>query len=208
MVLCGLTNRSSLARLALPLAGGMLLYRGLSGKCDVYRALGVNTAARGSSHASLDSGEGVRVEHAVTIRRPASELYRYWRRLDQLPRFMHHLEEVRPLGGRRSHWVARGPLGVHLEWDADVINDRRDELIAWRSALGSQVDTAGSVHFTPRGDGSTEVRVNLRYDPPGGKLGAAVARLLGEAPEQQVREDLERFKQMMESTRAPVGAAV
>jgi uncharacterized membrane protein len=119
---------------------------------------------------------------------------------------MQHLEGVRAEGSR-SHWVACGPLGHRVEWDAEIITDSVNELIGWRSLPGSEVDTAGSVHFRelPEGRG-TEVRVSLKYDPPAGKLGAAVARLFGASPQSQVREDLRRFKQFMETGEIPTTA--
>jgi len=180
-------------------AGGFLLYRGLAGNCPMYQALGVGTDGASGSEAVIPAREGVKVEHAVTVNRPAGEVYRFWRNVSQLPRFMNHLKEVRETGAGKSHWVARGPLGVSVEWDAELIEDR-PEVISWRSLPGSDVDKAGSVHFTaaPAGRG-TEVRVALKYDPPAGKVGAAVARLLGESPEKQIEADLARFKSMLES---------
>src|SRR5581483_8390332 len=146
------------------------------------------------------AGHGYKIEGAVTVNKPAGDLYRFWRQLDNLPRFMDHLKEVRMLGNGRSHWVAEGPMGTSVEWDAEVVNERFGELIAWQSLPGSDVNTAGSVHFTPApGNRGTEVRVELKYDPPAGKLGAWFASLFGEAPGQQVRADLQRFKEMMES---------
>ena len=116
---------------------------------------------------------------------------------------MRNLESVK-VDGDRSHWVARGPLGHSVEWDAEIVNRRENELIAWRSLEGSQVDTAGSVHFVPLGgDRGTEVRVVLKYDPPGGRIGSAVAWLFGASPERQIREDLRRFKQVMETGTVP-----
>jgi uncharacterized membrane protein len=113
---------------------------------------------------------------------------------------MKHLESVKVTGGDRSHWVAKGPAGTSVEWDAEVYNEKENELIAWRSLEGSQVDNAGSVHFESAAGGrGTIVRVVLKYDPPAGKLGAVVARLFGESPAQQIDEDLRRFKQLMET---------
>src|SRR5262249_46834300 len=147
------------------------------------------------------------VEQAVTINRPAADLYRFWRSFENLGRFMAHLESVKDLGNGRSHWVARGPLGTRVEWDAEVYTERPNELIGWRSLPGSGVDAAGRVHFAPaRGARGTEVRVSLKSAPPAGKLGAAVAGLFGEAPGSQVREDLRRFKQLMEAGEIPTTA--
>ncbi|MGH9943312.1 MAG: SRPBCC family protein [Pyrinomonadaceae bacterium] len=201
LALYGLT-RGSLGGVALALIGGALAYRGVTGHCDVYEAIGVRTASGEieNPNVSVKSGRGIKVEKSVTVNKPAAELYRYWRNFENLPRFMNHLEEVRTSGPTRSHWVAKAPAGTTVEWDAEVYNEKENELIAWRSLEGADVDNAGSVHFkeTPGGRG-TEVRVSLKYDPPGGALGAAVARLFGENPEQQIQEDLRRFKQVLEA---------
>jgi uncharacterized membrane protein len=177
----------------------------MTGHCNLFEALGLDTAQRPRGPAtSVPAGQGIKVERSFTINCPAAELYRYWRNFENLPRFMSHLESVKVLSEKRSHWVARGPLGARLEWDAELINERPNELIAWRSLEGSEVDTAGSVHFTEApGRRGTELRVILKYDPPGGKLGAGIARLFGEAPKQQIQEDLRRFKQVMETGEIP-----
>ena len=187
--------------------GGGLLYRGVTGHCDLYQALGVNTDQPGSEPAtSIPAGHGVKVEESVTVNRPVGEVYRFWRNLENLPRFMDNLESVK-VEGNRSHWVAKAPLGASVSWDAEIINEKPDELIAWRSLEGSTVSTAGSVHFTPaQGGRATEVRVNLKYDPPLGKAGVAVARLFSEHPARQIRDDLRRFKQIMESGGVPAEA--
>jgi len=171
----------------------------------MYATLGLNTAEEARPPAtSVRAEHGVKVEKSFTINRSAADLYRFWRNFENLPRFMNHLESIRVLSDRRSHWVACGPLGTHVEWDAEIINERPNELIAWRSLEGSDVDTAGSVHFLEApGMRGTEVRVTLKYDPPGGKLGASLAKLFGEAPEQQIQEDLRRFKQVMEAGEIP-----
>jgi uncharacterized membrane protein len=182
------------------LVGGSLLYRALTGNCMGYRLMGVSTAGSVGDAAAIPAGAGVKVEEAVTINRPANELYRELRRFDQLPRFMEHLKEVCDLGNGKSHWVARGPAGLSVEWDAQIVTEREGEVISWKSLDGSDVDTAGSVHFRPAPGGrGTVVTVSLKYLPPAGKLGAAVARLFGEAPERQVRADLLRFKSLMEA---------
>ncbi|MBA3444683.1 MAG: SRPBCC family protein [Gemmatimonadales bacterium] len=150
--------------------------------------------------ASVGRGQGIKVEESVTINRPVLEVYRFWRNFENLPRFMDHLESVTVIDETRSHWVAKGPVGTRVEWDAVIHNEVDDELIAWRSLPGSEVKNAGSVHFTPTVDGTgTDVRVVLSYEPPAGKLGAAVARLLGEEPTKQVADDLRRLKQVMDS---------
>ena len=191
-------SRRDLAGLGLALVGAGVAYRGLTGHCHIYQLLGVNTAAPHSSQASIPAGGGVKVEKSTTVRRPRAELYRFWRDFSNLPRVMKNLESVTVTGPNRSHWVAKGPLGVRVEWDAEIINERPNELIAWRSVEGSTVDTAGSVHFEETLGGDTEVQVVLKYDPPAGKVGATVASFLGANPEAEIEEDLRKFKESME----------
>ena len=141
--------------------------------------------------------------------RPADELYAFWRDFENLPRFMEHLESVTVLTPLRSRWTAHAPAGTRVSWEAEIHNEIPNQLIAWRSLPGADVPNAGSVHFTPLGAGAgTEVRVVLSYEPPAGRVGAAVAKLFGEEPAQQVDEDLRRFKQVMESGDVPLPAAV
>src|SRR4051812_10461718 len=194
-------RRKRLRPLLFPLAAN-LISRAVTGRCPVNRALGRNSARPGRSRvASVHRGEGIKVEKSITVNRPVEEVYRFWRNLENLPRFMDHLESVTVLDENRSRWVAKAPAGTRVEWDAVIHNEIDDELIAWRSLPGADVSNAGSVHFTPLGSGvSTEVLVVLSYEPPAGKLGAAVAKLMGEEPSKQVEEDLRRFKQVMEAS--------
>ncbi|HSK09429.1 MAG TPA: SRPBCC family protein [Vicinamibacterales bacterium] len=144
-----------------------------------------------------------RLEHvtkAMTVNRPPAEVYEFWRNFENLPRFMRHLASVEVTGPGRSRWVARGPGGVRVRWDAEVVEERPGEFIAWRSLPGAAVENAGWVSFRPApGDRGTEVSVRLTYHPPAGRLGAGVAWLFGREPEQQLREDMRRFKQVMET---------
>lgn len=196
-------SRRSLGGLGLAALGGALLERGVSGHCTVYGVLGITTADRLGPTTAVPACRGLRVDRSVTVNRPAEELFRFWRHFENLPKVMQHLKSV-TVQGPRSHWVARGPMGRSVEWDAEIINERSNELIAWRSLAGSDVDTAGSVRFTPAPGGrGTVVRVNLKYDPPAGKLGAAVAFLFGEDPHEQIDADLRRFQAVMESGEAP-----
>jgi uncharacterized membrane protein len=203
LALYGLT-RGSLGGIALALVGGALVQRGVTGHCNLYDAIGYNSAEgdslRNSENVSVPAGRGIKVEKSVTINRPPEELYSFWRNFENLPRFMNHLESVRLTGEGRSHWVAKAPAGRSVEWDAEIYNEKEGEMIAWRTLENADVDSAGSVHFEQAAGGrGTVVRVVLKYDPPGGKLGALVARLFGENPEQQIAEDLGRFKQLMET---------
>ena len=202
---------------AAAIAGAALLYRGATGHCDLYQALGVNRAYgrvngnafrgdgtgriadRGSdTRAQLGGHRGIHVEESVTIDRPISELYRFWRNFENLPHFMEHLESVAMREEGISHWVAKGPARMRPEWDARIINEVENKVIGWQSLEGSMISTAGSVNFDEDIQG-TRVTVHLQYNPPGGKAGAAVARIFGEEPSQTIREDLGRFKQLMET---------
>lgn len=143
---------------------------------------------------------GNAVNKAVTINRAPEDLYQFWRNFEHLPQFMDHLVSVKNLGGNRSHWVAKAPLGKTVEWDAEVTEDVLNRRIAWRSLEGADVYNAGSVEFTPApGNRGTMLRVEMSYDPPGGKIGATVAKLAGQAPDKQVPVDLMRFKQLLEA---------
>jgi uncharacterized membrane protein len=195
LALYGLT-RGTPGGLVLAAGGGFMLYRSLTGHCAVYQAAGVTTA-RGAS-------ELLHAEKSVTINRSAEDLYRFWRDFTQLPRFMKHLDAVSVSGDRRSHWVAHGPAGTRVEWDAEITEDQPNELIAWRSLEGADIVNAGTVHFEPAAGGrGTVVRVSLDYRPPAGALGMAVAQLFGEAPQQQIEGDLRRFKNILEAGEIP-----
>jgi uncharacterized membrane protein len=197
-------SRRSLGGIALVLFGGALVYRGVSGHCDTYSKLGINTAPAANPNVSVRAGAGIKVEKSIIINKSPEELYSFWRDVENLPRFMNHLESVRSIGDNRSHWVAKAPAGTTVEWDAEIYNEKENELIAWRSLESADVPNAGSVHFTPAGGGrETEVKISLKYDPPGGIVGSAVARLFGENPEQQISEDLHRFKHVMETGEIP-----
>jgi len=147
----------------------------------------------------------IAVQKAMTIGVPVTDLYTFWRDFTNLPRFMTHLESVRvEANGTHSHWVAKAPMGTQVAWDAEITDDVRDQRIAWRSLEGSQIPNEGHVEFreAPQGRG-TEVRVSLTYRPPGGTLGAAVARMLGEEPAVQIGEDLRRLKRLLELGHEP-----
>jgi uncharacterized membrane protein len=196
----GLRMRS-IGGLVLGAVGGALVWRGATGHCHVYEAMGVSTAGDDDGRqVSVPYGHGVRVEKSVTINAPVEQVYTFWRNFENLPRFMHNLEKVEVRDSKRSHWEAKGPAGSTVEWDAEIINEIPNELIGWRSMDGSQVDNAGSVHFAPASGGrGTELKVVLRYDPPAGVLGAAVSKILGEDPAMNVQEDLRRLKMLIET---------
>ena len=187
-----LKKLGSVAGLALAGIGGALVYSAMSRKNG--RARG-----KGEDNVSVPYRHGVRVEKSVTINQSPEALYTFWRDLENLPRFMRHLVSVERRGGR-SHWVAKGPAGTTVEWDAEIVHEEPNVMIGWRSIDGADVDNAGSVHFTPATGGrGTQVKVVLRYDPPGGRLGAAVAKLFGRDPGHEVQEDLRALKQLLET---------
>jgi uncharacterized membrane protein len=201
LAILGLTRRTW-GGVVLALVGGTLIYRGSTGHCHLYDALGVSTAETGSANplVSVPANRGIKVEKSVTINKSPAELYSFWKNFENLPRFMNHLESVRITSEGRSHWVAKAPAGRTVEWDAEIYNEKENELIAWRSLEGADVDNAGSVRFEPATGGrGTVVKVTLKYDPPGGVIGATIAKLFGEEPSQQIEEDLRRFKQVMET---------
>lgn len=154
--------------------------------------------SRSSDPAS--AGGAIRARTAITVNRPPDQVYAFWRDLENLPGFMGHLESVQAGEDGRSHWVAEAPAGGTVEWDAEVVEEVPNRLVAWRSLPGADVSSSGSVRFAAAaGDRGTEVTVELEYRPPAGAAGAAVARLFGEDPVQQIRDDLRRFKQVMET---------
>jgi uncharacterized membrane protein len=180
--------------------GGLLLRRGVTAHCDVYAALGVNTAAS-DTRSALGGSRGVNVLESITIDRPIPELYRFWRNLENLPRVMRHLESVEKMTDTISRWRVKGPAGTIVEWEAEFYNEVPDKLLAWRSLEGSSVVSAGSVHFDDAGAGrGTRVTVHLQYSPPGGRFGATIARLIGADAATQIREDLRGFKRLVEGT--------
>ncbi len=198
LTFAGLKMRS-LPGLLLAGVGAAVAHRGWSGHCFAYAAM--NKDGRGEPTPPEAYFErGIHVAENVTIDRSPEDLYRFWRKLENLPRVMSHLREVKPLDGNRSHWVAQAPAGLSIAWDAEIINDEKNELIAWRSLPGAVVDNAGSVRFAPTADGkSTELKVTIDYIAPGGRFLSTVARLFGQSPDQEVRADLARFKQIMEA---------
>jgi uncharacterized membrane protein len=165
---------------------------------------GSNGAERGTNGGRFPQRtqqiRGVHVRESLTVNRPINEVYGFWHNFQNFPRFMAHLESVEVLDNGRSRWKANAPAGTTVEWEAETIEDRPNELISWRSLPDASVPNSGTVRFTEApGDRGTEVHVELQYEPPGGKLGALIAKLFGEEPQQQVKGDLRRFKQVMET---------
>lgn len=202
LALAGALKRGWLG-LGLGVAGSGLIMRGATGQSMILKLLGKNRAIVGSSaRVAVPHNQGVRVEDSIIINRSASELYEFWRDFTHLAQFMPHVKSVEVYEGNRSKWVVEGPAGAPVSWDAEIVNDIPNELIAWRTVSGSVVDHAGSVRFQPTPDGgSTRVEVTFEYAPTGGAVGAAIARLFGKAPEQQVPEALQRLEEIMHGTR-------
>ncbi|MGE5539120.1 MAG: SRPBCC family protein [Gemmatimonas sp.] len=186
--------RSSRSRLAVTFAA-------LAGIAAVDMMCAERLSGRMTPQTRRHRGErGVHVVKVVTVDRPAADLYGYWRNLENLPRIMSYLESVESTGGNRSHWCAKGPLGSRLEWDSEITEDVPDQRISWESQPGASVWNSGTVSFEEStGHRGTVVRVELHYVPPAGAVGAAVAKLFGRAPEQEIQEDLRHFKQLMET---------
>jgi uncharacterized membrane protein len=197
LMLYGVSRRSP-AGIGLALAATPLAYRGLAGRWPPQ--LTSRSHPESAARAALAGGRGSVVHESVRLELPVAEVYSFWRRLENLPRFMDYLHKVTETGDGRSHWVAKGPGGVLVEWDAEIINEVENQVIGWRSLPGGDVTVAGSVNFdTVRAGRSTQVTVRLQYAPPAGRVGAFVSMLAGRDPSQTVREDLRRLKQILEA---------
>jgi uncharacterized membrane protein len=189
-------KRSRSGSIAMLTTGGSLLFRGATGYCPVNEAVGRNSAPASSMV------DPVEVSQVLTINRPRAEVYAYWRKLENLPRFMEHLKEVKQIDNKRSHWEALIPkmLGAPVKWDAEIIAEEPDTRLAWRSIAKSTVDNAGEVLFqeAPNNRG-TEMHVRISYRPPVGDLGKGLAKLFNPMLENMIKTDLKRFKQIMET---------
>ena len=194
MVAFGITRRGW-AGLALAVTGGGLALRGVTGYCPVYAGLDFNST-------SGDSREthGVHVEQAITINASPEELYGFWRDFENQILISEDFTSVTVTGEKTSHWIAKGPAGKTLEWDAEIIRDLPNELIAWQTVPGADIEHAGTVRFKPAPIGrGTEVHVTMQYYPPAGNLGAGIAMLFQKEPSVQAAEALRQFKSLMET---------
>lgn len=188
LVLMGLKDLS-LKGVLMALAGGGLVYQGATKQSTIEKA-----------QSALGIEQNIKVEKTVTIEKSPEELYNYWHNFKNLPNFMKHLRTVDVYDEKRSHWVANAPLNTTVEWDAEIIKDEPLHLIAWASVENADIDNSGFVRFKPAiGGRGTEVKVVMEYSPPGGVIGQAIAKLFGEEPEQQIGDELNRFKQLMEA---------
>lgn len=207
--------RGRLPGLLLTAVGASLLYRGLSGYCALYEQMGVSScdlddepsesSARGLSRGPLagmmphhDAIKGVKIEETFDINRSAHDLYEAWTQWEQLPELLPHIKSIETIGDKKTRWTAVAPLGVKLTWEAEIIKQEADRMVSWKSVSGD-VGTAGSVHFESKGDKQTQMRVSMQYEPPGGKVIAAVAEFFNMGLDQRVREDLKQFKERLES---------
>jgi uncharacterized membrane protein len=186
------------------LLGGALLYRGTAGRWAIYKMTGIATETKPRPGVSVPHGQGIKVEHSVIVNKSPEELYQFWRNPENLPRFMSHVASVQALDEKRSHWKLKSVGGTEFEWDAEIVNEKPNELIAWRTVGNADVAHAGSVHFEKLpADRGTKARVVMEYRPPAGQLGAAVAKLFGEEPGQILETDLRRFKPLIETGFVP-----
>lgn len=195
----GLKRRGG-AGYSMALVGAEMIYRGTTGHCHGYAALGVSThdePLRGTVP-EIDESKTLDVRRSIEIARPREELYAIWRDFSNLPRFMSHLERVDVLSDTHSHWVTKGPVGINVSWDAEIVDERENEWIAWQAIEPAQVPNNGTVLFLDAPSGDTEIFVTLEAQPPAGKLGELVARMFGKSPDRQVRMALERFKEIAE----------
>jgi uncharacterized membrane protein len=184
--------------------GGALVYRGAKGYSSIYQRLGVNTAE--GQRRCVQADAGVNIIESFLINKSPEELYSFWRNFENFPQFMSHLESVEKINDTRSHWVAKAPklYGGSVEWDAEVVADEPNSRIAWRTAPDSDVAHQGSVSFKrAAGKRGTVVRVELNYHPPAGQVGRWVAKLFGEEPEMQIRDDLRKVKRLLEVGEIP-----
>ena len=198
LLIWGLKRRSWLGML-ISSAGVDLLNWSFTGHY-LHETLGVTAFSARGRRALVPHQLGIKVERSVSIYRPVDEVYQFFRNFKNLARFLSHVNDIREVDEKHSHWYVKGPADVELEWDAEIISDQPNELISWRSIGSSDVDSTGSVRFEKApGERGTIVRVSLNYVPPAGALGAAIAKLFGEEPEMQVKEDLRRLKQILEA---------
>jgi uncharacterized membrane protein len=173
---------------------------------DVYAARRASGSRRSAPGAIRPDGS-VRVDESIVVNQPAGACYAMWRDVANLPRFMRNLDRVEPRGDGRSHWIARGPGDTRIEWDAELTRDEPNALLAWRALEGSELPNAGAVRFIPApGARGTIVSVTMQYDPPAGRVGLTLATLLGESPAHDVREDLRRYKALLETGEIPTTA--
>lgn len=221
-------RKVSLADALLVGAAGALIYRGVTNRpLNIKAAIGterlteeiqsLTERAKGWAQGWADEFKGkierfrgqsgpIQVEKSIVIAKSPEELYAFWRNFENLPNIMSHLESVTGTRGKRSHWVAKGPAGVPIEWDAEIVEDKKNEMISWRALADADVPNEGTVYFEKAGDGQTELRVSMEYTLPGGEIGAALAEFFGEDPARKIEDDLNNFKEAVEGGEIMLGA--
>jgi uncharacterized membrane protein len=196
-------SRVSLRGVLLVAIGSALGYRGITGRSLLYDGLGIDLGG-GQGWRAIASRKvgnlGVKIDESIVVNAPPQRVYGIWRNLENLPRLLSNVERVEILDRTRSRWTVKGPAGTPISWDAELINDKPGEIIAWRTIDSSLVNHAGSVGFEPVAQG-TRVDVSLQYDPPGGRFGHAVASLVSADAGAQTARDLEEFKRAVEDGR-------
>jgi len=210
-------RKITLADTLLAVAGGSLIYQGITNRSLDISAEGaaqrLTEGVQGITDRAKDWAQGfwskleerftgvsepIRVEQTIVINKSPEALYAFWRDFENLPTIMSNLESVTPQRGKRSHWVAKGPAGLPIEWDAEITADKKNEMISWRAVENADVPNQGSVYFEKTAEGATALRVELEYALPGGEIGAALAEFFGEEPSQKIEEDLTLFKEAVE----------
>lgn len=177
-------------------AAGFLLYRGLSGHCPGYLAMGKKKLP--------DPVKNINIRTTITVNKPRHEVYAFWRKLDNLPLFMKHLHSVEVLDGKQSKWKARIPGGLGtIQWMAEITKEEEGSLLGWNSLAGAAVDNAGKVTFTDAGENGTEIHAVISYRAPLGKAGESVARLFNQVFEDMIKEDIRNFKRYIETGEIP-----
>lgn len=192
LTIYGLTKKD-VAGAALSLTGGYLFYRGQTGHCVIYESMGVNTNK---------SAQSTSIHKSIVINRSPEDVYRFWHNLENLPRFMDHLESVSVLSARRSHWTARTPGGIRFEWDAEMTEDIPNQKISWRSLPGSDVQNEGTVEFRRTYDNGTELTLNVGYAAPEGSIGPLASKMMDYISSRQLKKELQQFKNLVESETA------
>lgn len=154
-----------------------------------------------------NQGADTLIGRTVTINRPRTELYAYWRDFTRLPTFMENVEQVEVLDGKRSRWVVKAPGGKTVAWTSAITEEVDGEMIAWASEDGADVSNSGRIDFRDaQGDRGTIVTATILYDPPAGIIGKVIATMFQREPAIQARRDLRRFKQLMETGEIATGA--
>jgi uncharacterized membrane protein len=194
----------SLQQWGTAVGGGALAIYGLTRRSAVGIALATGGGALAYYAVRSDPHRQSIARSTVQLNCSPEQAFQFWRNFENLPRFMHHLDSVTVSNDRRSHWTALGPLGTPVSWDAEITSERPNELITWRSLPGSQVDVNGMVEFhRAPADRGTILNVAIEYRPPAGALGRSVAKLLGKDPNFLMRQDLRRFKSLIEAGEIP-----